>query len=167
MRGRDVGYHGRMQGVQETESTPSRVWPGCWWLGLALVGLCFVLSRSGCGGNAEEALRAVPIGTKLSDLDQNLRLVFDESEVEEWLDVRSSGSAGQPKKTRYGTFRVRSRGDYRRWTATKAEREVFTGEIVFMYRSWVIPDDWDPSYVVALVFVDGVLRDKDFGFLPG
>ncbi len=62
---------------------------------------------------------------------------------------------------------ARDLGDYDRGSASKAERDAFTGEITFSHDSSVIPDDLAPSFMVRLVYVRGVLKSKDYGILPG
>ncbi|MBX7132088.1 MAG: hypothetical protein K1X67_05345 [Fimbriimonadaceae bacterium] len=99
-------------------------------------------------------------------LIKGLKESEDGSEVEERIRVRTKDSP-EHRTTKYGTFFIRKLGAYVDWTATKATRDSFTGEIRFYHHSAVIPDDLAPSYVFSLIYVNGVLKEKGYGHLPG
>ena len=109
----------------------------------------------------------IPIWSKLSELDLYIGKFYEKSSVEEWVPSRTAGSSDKPVKTKLGSLYVRHLGGYDSWTASATERESFTGEITFYHFSAVIPDDLAPSYVVSLVYVRGVLKQKDWGVMPG
>lgn len=135
---------------------------------LALLGLCLLPCLTSTIGRLDPkaVLAPIPLGTQLSKLDGYLGKFYESSSVEEWVAVRTRDSTGH-RKTKYGSFFVRELGEYDVWTASEANRDAFTGEILFFHYSRVIPDDLAPSYVFSLIYVHGVLKEKDYGHLPG
>lgn len=63
--------------------------------------------------------------------------------------------------TDFGTFKKLEPLPYKGWKASPAEREKFTGEIMFS------EDRLTYSYLVALCYRDGKLWKADWGVLPG
>lgn len=84
------------------------------------------------------------------------------------MDSEPHGAPRDGLQHRYG-WRVRHRnlGPYAGWSANNAERDRFTGEVRFSHVSTVVPDDLAPSFFIHLVFVEGVLREADYGTRPG
>lgn len=137
-----------------------------WWIGVLVVCVGACLMPIACQLDPKAVLAPIPIGSKLSELDKYLKEFKDGSDVEEWIRVRAKDSP-EHKTTKYGSFFIRKLGAYEAWTATKETRDAFTGEVRFFHRSAVIPDDLAPSYVFSLIYVNGVLREKGYGHLPG
>lgn len=137
-----------------------------WWIGVLVVCVGACLIPIACQLDPKAVLATIPIGSKLSALDKYLKEFKDGSEVEEWIRVRAKDSP-EHRTTKYGKFFIRKLGVYQDWTATKETRDAFTGEIRFYHHSAVIPDDLAPSYVFTLIYVNGVLREKEYGRLPG
>ena len=137
-----------------------------WWL--ALLGLCRVpcIAPIACRLDPKAVLSPIPVGSKLSELDKYLTKFNGGSMVQEWVSVGAKDSP-EHRTTKYGSFYVRDLGEYGTWSATKEERDAFKGELLFFHRSTVIPDDLAPSYVFSLIYVSGVLKDKDYGHITG
>ena len=112
-------------------------------------------------------LKAIPLGSKLSELDKYLGKGYNNSSVQRWIPYKEKKAVGTYKTSPYGKFEVRGLGEYGSWDASQAERDSFTGEINFFHLSAVIPDDLAPSWVMSLTYVNGVLKEKDYGQLPG
>lgn len=141
--------------------------PRYWWLALPL--LCLVpcaIDFTDDRHDPKGVIAQIPVGSKLSELDKHL-VEFSHSEVYGWVSERPADSSWGSKQTKYGSFYVRKLGEYDAWTASKADRDAFTGELSFYHLCWIIPDDIAPSYVLDLVYVDGVLKEKEYGHLPG
>ena len=138
-----------------------------WWL--LLLGLCLLpLAASfSCWHDPEKALARVPVGSRLSELDKHIGRFYSHSEVEQWSIAPIDGGAKAARDTKYGSFYVRELGTYAAFKASNPRTDSFTGEMRFYHMSWVIPDDIEPSFVLALVYVNGVLKEKDYGILPG
>ncbi|MCC7230659.1 MAG: hypothetical protein IT203_09725 [Fimbriimonadaceae bacterium] len=111
-------------------------------------------------------MAAIPVGSKLSELERYLPKLYDSSSIREWRSDRSSGDVAH-RTTSYGSFCVYELGEYALWKATKSERDAFTGELLFYHHRAIVPDDLAPSYVFSLIYVKGVLKEKDYGHLPG
>lgn len=137
-----------------------------WWIGILWVCIAACMTPIACQLDPKAVLASIPIGSKLSDLDTYLRKFKDGSKVEAWVSARTADSP-EHTTTKYGSFFIRNLGRYDRWTATKEVRDAFTGELRFYHFSSVIPDDLAPSYVFSLIYVNGVLREKSYGHLPG
>ena len=135
-----------------------------WWL--LVPGLCVLLCLIpyACRPDPVAVLAPIPLGSRLSRLDQYLKLSFDNSEVEVWVPLVEGSTS---RTTAYGIFSIRNLGRYEDWDASDSDRDRFTGEILFYHYSSVIPDDLAPSYVFSLIYVNGVLKEKDYGHLPG
>jgi hypothetical protein len=127
---------------------------------LLLPGLLLV---SACGSAPHDIVTPIPLGSNLSDLDRHLqRGEGSRGEVIAWLPAGKSPKATDPLETNeLGTFIVRVVGSYDDWKAPPEERNRFTGEITFYHHGTASAD------VNRLVYVDGKLRKKDWGFLPG
>ena len=138
-----------------------------WWL--ALLGVCIILCATRCasGHDPKDVVARIPIGSKLSELDKHLGKFYGSSSVEEWGNAPTATRASKQMKSEYGFSYVRELCTYEAWTASNEERDTFTGKVEFTHYSSMIPDDIAPSYVVWLVYVDGVLKEKDYGHLPG
>lgn len=134
----------------------------------ALLALCLLpcLASYSCRLDPTAVLAKIPVGSKLSELDKYLGRFYDGSSVQEWVPDRTAATTGH-RTTPYGVFYVRELRDYDAWPATQSERDAFTGELSFYHHSWVIPDDLAPSYVFSLVYVHGVLKEKEYGQMPG
>lgn len=122
---------------------------------LAVIGLCLVccVRPVACAPDPSKILMRIPLGSRLTELDRHLGKFYEVSSVRERAVAKDN--------------EARDLGDYDRWTASKAERDAFTGEVTFSHYSSVIPDDLAPSFMVRLVYVGGVLKAKDYGILPG
>lgn len=137
-----------------------------WWF--ALLGFCLLpfLTCYATRLDPTSVLAPIPVGSKLSELDEYMGKFYAYSNVLEWHSNRPSDSTGH-RKTKYGSFYIRDLGDYESWKVLRTERGSFTGELLFFHISYAIPDDLAPSYVFSLVYVNGILKEKDYGHLPG
>lgn len=119
--------------------------------------------------NAEKTLARVPIGSKLADLDELANGRYDGlSDVTEWIRVSiQPGNTESLESNEHGTFNTKDLGSFRDWKASTKTRNRFTGMIHLVYFSDVIPDGLNPSFFIDYVYVDGVLKKKDLGHLPG
>lgn len=120
-----------------------------------------------CGLEPRAIVAGIPLGSKLSDLDRHLGTFYESSNVDQWLPERAPATSGKPVATSFGLFYVRHLGSYPSWSPTQSEVASFTGELTFSHYSDVIPDDLAPSFSIRLIYAGGVLKDKDFGILPG
>lgn len=119
-----------------------------------------------CRIDPVKTLARIPAGSKLSELDRYLDHIYSRSTVERWTTERDPGGTDRIENE-FGSFRSQNLGAYEIWNATKTERDGFTGELLFFHHSNVIPDDLAPSYVFSLIYIDGKLKKKDYGQLPG
>jgi hypothetical protein len=62
----------------------------------------------------------------------------------------------------FGDFRLRNLGSYNDWNAPTSEQEQFTGEINVVGSRGGMELD-----IAVFYYVDGVLKKKDWGHLPG
>lgn len=114
------------------------------------LGLLFALFANGgklliqgFGPEPADIVEGVPLGSKVSSLDRYL-----EGEVQEGdATVSSADTEGEVS--------------YRTWKATRHESSEFTGEITF------IDQGFFSSEVYTFKYVNGLLVEKDWGFLPG
>ncbi len=140
-----------------------------WWL--ALLGICVLpcVLPIACKRDPEKVLSRIPIGSKLTELDELLsRDRDDEGEVTEWIPAsKTLDSRVKLVTNEFGVFIQRDLGSYDGWSASATERNSFTGKITFFHHSWVIPDDLAPSYVIDLIYINGELKAKNWGILPG
>jgi hypothetical protein len=125
-----------------------------WWLAVPVACGVICAAPFGCRPDPEKLLAAVPIGSSLEVLDEKLAHHFADSTVFQTL-------------TTEGVTTHEDLGPFNLWVPTKPERDTFTGEITFIHRSWVIPDDLAPSYIFSFTYANGVLKDKTYGILPG
>ena len=121
------------------------------------------------GPDAEKVMAAIPMGSKLSDLDQYVNhWGIEKGDVWMWTPIdESSDLKGTKVTNNFGTFLITNLGEYDSWSASKVERDQFSGVVHLLYFSIVIPDDFDPSFMIDLGYIDGVLVEKDWGILPG
>lgn len=138
-----------------------------WWL--AVAGLCLALYAVPIARNGDPRaiVAGVPLGSRLSELDGYLGKIYERSTVEAWSNTPTGTRSTAWMKSKHGFEYVRSIGAYDTWRASKATRDAFTGRIEFFHYSSVIPDELAPSYVVTLVYLNGLLKKKEFGYLPG
>lgn len=137
-----------------------------WWIAPLAVCSFWCLSPITCTLNPDTVLASIPIGSQLSDLDSHLESVYHQSSVVQWTDIRPK-VGDYERKTKYGSFSLHGLGPYETWSASKTERNAFTGELYFFHHSTVVPDDLAPSYVFSFIYVKGILKERDYGLLPG
>lgn len=138
-----------------------------WWFALPLLCVLPCLTLYTCAIDPKAVVTRIPIGSKLSELNQHLGSFYEDSSVQEWGNTPTPTKATKYMKAKYGFSYVRELGKYDHWTASQGERDAFTGAIVFYHFSSAIPEDLAPSLAVTLVYIDGVLKYKDYGHLPG
>lgn len=133
--------------------------------GTVLFGLCLspCLISIACQPDPKAIVAKIPVGSRLTELDTHLDKFYGSSSVKEWIPNPNVPNWADHR----GAFGTRDLGEYNDWKATKAERDHFTGELNFYHLSGVAPDDLAPNFVIYLVYVDGVLKEVDYGFLPG
>lgn len=101
----------------------------------------------------------MPIGSSVAELDPHFRRIKDSrAQVKEWLPATTKVK-GRPISNAFGKFIEVDRGDYDAWK-TSAAAANFTGEITFFQRAFTSTAD-------SFIYVNGRLRKKDWGFLPG
>ena len=123
---------------------------------------CYIF---GTAPNGEETLARVPLGTKLSQLDELAVGGWDSiSKVAEYSAAKGDE---KPTKTPFGEYVVTDLGEFKDWQASDAERDGFTGVVTLLYFSAVIPDDLNPSFAINYFYVEGVLKQKEYSQLPG
>lgn len=128
----------------------------------SLIALVCVSEYSGSAPH--DIVSKVPLGIHVSELDPYLiRGRGSEGEVTEWTEKTTEPYTGRVpmKNTKYGKFKTRNLGDYDSWKKTVGKESRFTGDIQFTHDSI-----WS-SDVNEFTFKNGVLVDKDWGFLPG
>jgi hypothetical protein len=108
----------------------------------------------------------IPIGSKLTALESFIGDSFKDYSVWERV-AEGRGDVNRRVQTRDGEFFVRKVEKSANWLSESPERPEFSGMVLLFNYSHVIPDDHAPSYVIELVYVDGVLEHKSYGFLPG
>lgn len=123
----------------------------------------------GTAPNMEKTLARVPIGSKLSELDELAVTGYDSlSDVYEWVPVTDESTTTEKQfSNEHGTFTGKDLGSFDNWSASDKERDSFTGEIDLVYFSIVIPDDLNPSFIIIYIYVEGRLVKKDMLGLPG
>lgn len=127
---------------------------------LLIVGFCFQMD---CGSAPHDASSYVPLGSKLSDLDRYYpRGGGSEGEVIQWLPLAKGEKRPHDAiENEFGVFKPMELGSYDQWGASTAARDSFTGEITFYHHSLTSSD------VNALYYIDGKLKKREWGFLPG
>lgn len=138
-------------------------------IGVGLITLCALncLRPIACRPDPKAIIAQIPVGSRLTELGRYLPKFYDDSVVVEWVPNPKARRGTGSSRDKYGGFDTRSLGPYDGWSAKKAERERFTGEVQFFHHSAVIPDDLAPSFSIDLVYIDGVLKEADYGYLPG
>lgn len=137
-------------------------------IGIGVVAVCSLcLQPLACRPNPKAIIAQIPIGSQLSELDRYLPKFYENSVVVEWGTNQKARRGTGSRHDKYGAFDTRNLGPYDGWSAEWGERERFTGEIQFFHHSAVIPDDLAPSFSIDLVYIDGVLKEADYGYLPG
>jgi hypothetical protein len=118
--------------------------------------------------SAESFLRRMPIDSKISDLPAAIPKGWDDPDVISWSPLKtpaereySSPHREKRRKVAFGStwYRVKDAD----WHSIDeiADQPRFTGEIV-IYSHGLLK-----SEAVGLVYIDGILRYKDWGYLPG
>jgi hypothetical protein len=110
----------------------------------------------------------MPIGSKISDLPAAIPEGWDEQDVTVWLPLKlpaereyTSPYRGESGKVAFGLKWYSLKDTDWHYIGEIPNKPLFTGE-VFLYRNL------SPSGEVAmLVYIDGVLKWKDWGYLPG
>ena len=122
--------------------------------------------------SGEEIANRVPLGSKLHQITAYVDIQNMDAQVIAWLP-RPAGAA-RPSSEReeaersgeisneFGDFRQRNLGSYDAWNASTAEKEQFTGEINVVSSPGGMELD-----IAVFYYVDGVLKKKDWGHLPG
>lgn len=138
-------------------------------IGVGLLALCALncLRPITCRPDPKSVIARIPLGSRLSELDTHLDKFYESSDVVAWIPNPKAPRGTGSMRDRYGAFDTKNLGPYDSWRAEKAERDRFTGEVRFYHHSAVIPDDLAPSFVIYLVYIDGVLKEADYGYLPG
>lgn len=136
---------------------------------VGVLGLCLspCLISIACRPNPQAIVDQFPIGSHLADLDTYLTEFYEDSDVVEWIPNPKAPRGTGSTRDKYGGFDTRNLGPYDGWNATKSERDRFTGELRFYHHSAMIPDDLAPSFFVILVYIDGMLKEADYGIMPG
>lgn len=117
-----------------------------------LSAVTYMVLSAGCASAPHDLVTAVPLGSRLSDLDKYIqRGPGSEGEVTGQFTRDSSAPL---------TIHLRE-ASYDRWSATAKERDTFTGIITFTDYGTTSADVNDFTYK------EGRLVDKDWGFLPG
>jgi hypothetical protein len=126
----------------------------------AIFGLVFHVDW---GSAPHDLVSKVPLDSSLADLDRYLvRGTGSIGEVREWTpNANDSAGSGRKIQNEFGRFRESYIGDYDAWKATTEERNRFTGEIDFFHHGSTSSD------MNSFVYVNGKLKKKDWGFLPG
>lgn len=118
--------------------------------------------------SAETFLRRMPIGSKISDLTVGIPKGWDDADINLWSPQRTPAEReySSPYREQVGKVAFGST-----WYSVKVtdwhsigeipDQPLFTGEI-FLYR-----DQLPSGQVAMLVYIDGVLKWKDWGYLPG
>lgn len=119
----------------------------------------------------EATAKQFKVGSKLSELEAQLAdWSPSEIEVKTWISTdpyRLDKQGNLVVTAEAGHFRRESFIAIEDWRATASERDAFTGMITMYHHSWVIPDDFAPSFAVDLTYINGVLSKVDYGILPG
>lgn len=131
--------------------------------GVAACALC-CLQPIACRPNPNAIIAQIPVGSQLVDLDRHLPKFYVVSSVQAWTPNPKTSTHPDPRRDKYGAFDVRDLGPYDDWTASREERDRFTGLLRFIHYSGVIPDDLDHPFDLHLVYIDGVLRETDIVF---
>lgn len=118
--------------------------------------------------SAESFLRRMPIGSKISDLPAAIPNGWDELDVNVWLPLKSpaernysSPYRGEIGKIAFGFTWYSLKATDWHYIGEIPDQPLFTGEVI-LYRA-----PYPSSQVVGLVYIDGVLKYKDWGYLPG
>lgn len=121
------------------------------------------LVLSSCDSAKHDLVSDVPLGSELSKLDQYLeRAAGSSGEVTEWIPATNAPSNPSDLiENEFGTFTRKSLGSYDGWMASPETRNTFTGEILFFHHGSTSSD------VNSVIYQNGKLRKKDWGFLPG
>ena len=151
---------------------PSRRSP---WITALLVFCSVCVLPTGCftlfctAPNVERTAAQVPLGSKLADLDELAASGWEpSSDASEYRPVSGNENFGEYElPTKMGAFRVHRLCEFNDWKATDEERNRFTGHVILMYHSMVIPDDLNPSFEIVYQYKDGVLFDKGVVLLAG
>jgi hypothetical protein len=142
---------------------------------LARAGLLAVscLSIVSCSsGSGEEVAQKIPVGSWVSELDKFMDGSETDGEVIAWIpkvspspidstDHETILETGREISNEFGDFSERNLGNFEDWQRATPDVDRFTGEIRFVVANMAA---WD---VVSLIYVDGVLKSKDWGHLPG
>lgn len=125
--------------------------------------LLSLLLLSACGSAPHDLVSSVPLGTKLSDLDRYLkRGGGNPGEVTEWTPAtKIPQEPDHVLSNEFGVFTVKKLASYDDWKASTQDLNAFTGEVTFTDFGSTSAD------VNTFIFIRGVLRKKDWGFLPG
>lgn len=134
-------------------------------IGIGAVAACSLcLQPIACRPNPKAIIAQIPLGSRLSELDQHMTRFYVVSSVEAWTPNPETATRADPRRDKYGAFDINDLGPYDDWIATREERERFTGELRFFHYSGVIPDDIDHPFVLHLVYVDGVLKEAEIEY---
>lgn len=137
-------------------------------IGIGVVAACSLCLRPiACRPDPKAIIAQIPVGSRLTELDRYLPKFYNDSVVVEWVPNSKVRRGTGSSRDKYGGLDTRNLGPYDGWSAKQAERERFTGEVQFFHHSAVIPDDLAPSFFIDLVYIDGVLKEADYGYLPG
>lgn len=137
-------------------------------IGIGVVAVCSLcLQPIACRPNPKAIIAQIPLGSRLSELDQHLVKFYEDSEVVAWVPNPKAPRGTGSYRDKFGGFDTRNLGSYEGWNATQAERDRFTGEVRFFHFSAVTPDDLAPSFFIYLVYIDGELKEAHYGYLPG
>jgi len=138
-------------------------------IGVGLFTLCALncLRPIACRPNPKAIIAQIPLGSRLSELDQHLVKFYEDSEVVAWVPNPKARRVTGSYRDKYGGFDTRNLGPYDGWGATPSVRDRFTGEVRLFHFSAVVPDDLSPSFFIYLVYIEGVLKEADYGHLPG
>ena len=143
-------------------------------LALTLLGFLFIASCGSPESSAEEIVQRIPLGSEIGDLAGFLGTTREDMQVTQWVkptpeDVPQAkdehgdpiNRTGRRVSNEFGTFTEKDLGKFEDWTPLQEGRDRFTGEIDFTVPNMASMD------IVVLTYIDGKLRKKDWGHLPG
>jgi hypothetical protein len=109
----------------------------------------------------------IPAGSKLTELKAFIPAA-KRGKFRVWRKVaEKQGEHDHRVKISSVSFFVREVAKEEDWLTTSPELAAFTGKIELHHFSSAIPDDLAPSWIIELVYVDGVLIEKRYGYLLG
>jgi len=142
------------------------------FLTILLVASVIYMQQS-CGRiSARELLVSIPLGSRLTDIDKYPWREYSTgtwvSKWERWDSLPESVRSGLtqdhgPLRTRFGKFRRTFLDSLEE--LDPSDRIGFTGQVrIIIYHDFLLPGDGES---VDLTYIDGVLKEKSIGSIPG